>query len=516
MDPHKECVFVSEKSRFFPSIRFFLAILLCLCYIALAIGTSNISQSMVCMVKKPDFNATCPTEDLEVEAVPCHAAKKYNWTSMQQGLIYSAQNFGSLFMLISGWQADRLNGKWTIMVGMMFLIVSSAFLPISANVSVALVFFLRFLTGVGDALLSPAASSMITRWFPPKERPSALGIVTGGRQIGTLIILPIGGFLCGDNGSKGFGGWPTIFYLSSGIAGFVLIVWVIFSADKPSKHLCISQNEEAYISRKIEEEHVGKRNNRGRTPWKKIFTCRAMWVSVAALVCHEFPLVIMLQFLPKFFSDVLGLSSTINGLVSALPVAILFISKTLSSSLASYLTAQKVIGKTTSCKIFNFIASLGLGICIGATPLMGSLQHPAFAIVLLCLANAFAGLHTPGVQTALVQLAPAYSGILTGIAFAVAGVFSIFNKLLMSQILVTGSHKEWTIVFEISAVVAVLPIFFFTLWGSAERVEWASSRFVTPKDPDQDSQDSSSSSSSAIHSLAKLSMFLTHNLTNTA
>ncbi|CAI5456694.1 unnamed protein product [Caenorhabditis angaria] len=496
---------------------------------------------MVCMVQKPDTNTSCPFAKKEnsnsassgdgaallelnsesgnqddVEAVPCHQAKKYKWTSFQQSLLYSGQNFGSLFMFVCGWQADRLNGKWTILVALILIIIANALLPTAADISIALVFCLRFLTGVGDALLSPSSSSMITRWFPPKERPSALGIVTGGRQIGTLIILPVGGYLCSTENTSAFGGWPAIFYVSSIVAAIVLVIWLIFSADKPSKHLCISQNEEAYIHRKVEEEHVGKRKNRANTPWKKILKSKSIWVSVAALVCHEFPLVIMLQFLPKFFSDVLGLSSTINGLVSALPMGILFLSKTLSSSLASYLTAHGILGKTQSCKIFNFIASLGLGLCIGATPLMSQLQHPALVIFLLCLANLFAGLHTPGVLTALVQLAPAYSGVITGIAFTVAACFSILNKLLIGQILVTGSKREWTIVFEISAIVAIIPTVFFTIWGSAERVEWATSQSSTPKDADQKSQDSATSTSSVVQVIAKNFMFLSHDLTHSA
>lgn len=160
MDAQKECVFVSEKSKIFPSTRLFFAFLLCLCFVALAIGTSNISQSMVCMVKKPESNFTCPLAlEPEVQAVPCNHPKQFAWSSIQQGnsyptkalstvtclgLIYSGQNFGSLFMFISGWQADRLNGKWTIVAAMIFIIISNALLPVSAGVSFALVFFLRF------------------------------------------------------------------------------------------------------------------------------------------------------------------------------------------------------------------------------------------------------------------------------------------------------------------------------------------------------------------------------------
>jgi hypothetical protein len=37
-----------------------------------------------------------------------------------------------------------------------------------------------------------------------------------------------------------------------------------------------------------------------------------------------------------------------------------------------------------------------------------------------------------------------------------------------------GTVAEWTIVFWIAAVVALLPVFFFSIWGSADRQHWAS------------------------------------------
>ncbi|GMR32532.1 hypothetical protein PMAYCL1PPCAC_02727 [Pristionchus mayeri] len=157
-------------------------------------------------------------------------------------------------------------------------------------------------------------------------------------------------------------------------------------------------------------------------------------------------------------------------------------------------------------QLFNFVASLGLGVCVGVSPFLASASDPAPAIVVLCLANAFAGLHTPGVQTALIQLAPAFSGIVTGIFFSVVALFSIINKLLSNTILSTGSTDEWFIVFEISAVVALLLTVFFTLWGSAERQV----KHGLVKKPDPDAKSETLSENTTIVALAKLSMYLSH------
>jgi MFS family permease len=47
-------------------------------------------------------------------------------------------------------------------------------------------------------------------WAPPAERSTLLGFASAGSQIGNVITLPLGGFLC-ENGFAG--GWPSIFYV---------------------------------------------------------------------------------------------------------------------------------------------------------------------------------------------------------------------------------------------------------------------------------------------------------------
>ena len=108
-----------------------------------------------------------------------------------------------------------------------------------------------------------------------------------------------------------------------------------------------------------------------------------------------------------------------------------------------------LIGRTTLVKWFNGIASLGLGICVGIVPLLHGKNQIVEAIVVLCLANAFAGLHTPGVQTALLQIAPAYTGIITGFAFGCVAIFGILNKIL-SNFIVQVSLNEILLKMQIS------------------------------------------------------------------
>lgn len=80
----------------------------------------------------------------------------FDWTSTERGFILAAQNAGSLLMLVTGTQADRLNSKWMIVVSMSLVVLSNIAVPIASPISVWLAVISRVLTGFADALLQPS------------------------------------------------------------------------------------------------------------------------------------------------------------------------------------------------------------------------------------------------------------------------------------------------------------------------------------------------------------------------
>ncbi|KAL3100361.1 hypothetical protein niasHS_001663 [Heterodera schachtii] len=461
----------SKQVPLLPSMRLLLALCLCLVYITVSVSSSNIAVAVICMIK-------------------CERRHGYHgtleWETDKEGLLLAAQNIGSLFMLATGFFADRINGKWMVAVGLALCLAGNLTLPLLASKSFWYAFGARIAIGSSDAFIAPAMSSLITRWFPHTERAVAIGCITGGRQLGTLFILPVAGALCGN--------WPLIFHLSSLVAALAAFLWLPIGADKPSKQCCMPNKERLYIESRIACEHIGKRTQSRRVPWHKMARSVPLWVNVFSLICHEYPLVIMLQFLPNYMRDVLELAPTQNGLLSALPILFLLASKWVSSSLSSWISSRREAASsfasgddqtavdaweerrrgTRICKAFNAVASLGLALCIAAVPQFNK-QLAHWAVVALCGAMAFAGFHTPGVQTALLQLAPPFSGIITGIAFFVVSIFSIGNKVLTKWIVQNGTKDEWAVVFYVSAVVAALPVVVFSMWGSDQPQLWARS-----------------------------------------
>ncbi|VDM76905.1 unnamed protein product [Strongylus vulgaris] len=365
--------------RWFPSWRLLTASLLCLCFASVHMMNSNMGMAVVCMVNS--------TEYMDDSITDASAAPKLNWTSEQEGYIFSAFNGGLLFMLLTGFIADKLNAKYMIVASVSLAVVANLLIAQFSVVSVYFAIGGRFLVGFADALLQPAVNSLLTRWFPTTERSYALGLATGGRHVyfaiggrflvgfadallqpavnslltrwfpttersyalglatGTLIIIPVAGALCAQ--TTLFGGWPSIFYLSAAVGVFFVALYSAIGADKPSKQSCISDAEVKFITMSNANEDVGK--------------------------------------------------------------------------------------KRTERKILNSIASLGLGAFLFAATLLDSTRAP-LAVLFLCLSMASAGLHTPGCQTALVSLAPAYSGAITGFAFFFVACSGIVNPIMTKWI----------------------------------------------------------------------------------
>ncbi|MBS0360716.1 MAG: MFS transporter, partial [Proteobacteria bacterium] len=55
----------------------------------------------------------------------------------------------------------------------------------------------RFGVGIGEAGLSPPAHSLISDYFPPKERASALSMYSFGIPLGSMLGLILGGWIAG-------------------------------------------------------------------------------------------------------------------------------------------------------------------------------------------------------------------------------------------------------------------------------------------------------------------------------
>jgi predicted MFS family arabinose efflux permease len=86
----------------------------------------------------------------------------------------------------------------------------------------------RIGVGIGEAGGSPPAHSMISDYYPPKERATALGIYSSGVHIGVLIGFLAGGFIAQAMG------WRVAF-MAVGLPGILFAAVMYFTVREPER-----------------------------------------------------------------------------------------------------------------------------------------------------------------------------------------------------------------------------------------------------------------------------------------
>ncbi|KAG8266869.1 hypothetical protein J6590_061695 [Homalodisca vitripennis] len=130
----------------------------------------------------------------------------------------------------------------------------------------------------GNKIVSPRRGSRIRR-IPERFNDylvNSVGenYVFQGTQFGTVLILPIAGYLAASPW-----GWPSIFYCT-GLCGVLWsVVWLFVGADSPDSHPSINDREREYINSSLVETSS---ESNSPVPWSPGFLryfCRgpALW-----------------------------------------------------------------------------------------------------------------------------------------------------------------------------------------------------------------------------------------------
>ncbi|MEV0714999.1 MFS transporter [Asanoa sp. NPDC050611] len=133
--------------------------------------------------------------------------------------------FGGL-MLLGGRAADLFGARRLVLAGL--LVFTAASLVTGLAGSAEALIGGRIAQGVGAAMLSPAALSMVTKLFQGAELNKALGVWSGLGGGGAALGVLLGGLLTAGPG------WPWVFYVNVPIGVLVIaaLVWAL-PADAP-------------------------------------------------------------------------------------------------------------------------------------------------------------------------------------------------------------------------------------------------------------------------------------------
>jgi MFS family permease len=156
----------------------------------------------------------------------------------------------------------------------------------------------RIGVGVGEAGCSPPAHAMISDYFPPARRSTALSIYSAGIYFGILIGFLMGGYL------NQHLGWRVAFY-AVGVPGVIFSVLVYATVKEPRR----GATDEGVSGQRVSGE---RGTGEGVSFWegvKKLYAIKTfVWLALGASL-HVFCIYGLLNWAPSFLIRLHGMKS---------------------------------------------------------------------------------------------------------------------------------------------------------------------------------------------------------------
>lgn len=279
---------------------------------------------------------------------------EFGYSDADKGIISSAYFWGYVVSnVLSGILGTSVSPKMLLAYSVVLWSIFTVLTPASATVSLPVLLACRALMGFCEGTCLPTMQAVLLNWVPREERSRANALVTSGITVGTVGSMFFAPMLV-----NGFG-WPSVFFVF-GATGFAwMLPWGAIAEDKPKREVdCVPYECEI-------EDMEPKEANPSPTdiPWRDIFQSSSMQGVIACTIAHNTSLILMLSWLPTYFSSTYGLDVTSAAAVSAPPWICKFIFANVSGVAADMLV-QRGYDIGTVRRGFQFVGSIGPSLCL--------------------------------------------------------------------------------------------------------------------------------------------------------
>jgi len=376
--------------------------------------------------------------NISVAAIPMQA--QFGWTETAKGWVLSAFFVGYLaFMAISGALANRYGGKIVLGAAVLWWSIFTALTPPAALISYSALIAARIALGVGEAAVFPASVNMIGRWVPAANRTRAVALFTSALSVGTMISLPVTGWLVRDHG------WPMPFYAFGALGIVWAVVW--FTG--------VSSGRSADIETPSMEDRL--------IPWRRLLTSRAVWAIIINHFCSNWALYVLLAWLPSYFKTTFNVTLANAGLLSAAPWAAYFVMGNVGAWFADTLI---LAGRSVTFvrKTMQIASMVGSGAFL---LLVQTAATPASAMFLMCGASGTLALCLSGFAANSFDIAPRHADVIWGLSNTTGTMPGIIGVYITGWLIDrTGSYNA---PFFLTAIVGLVGAVVYLFFASGER-----------------------------------------------
>jgi ACS family glucarate transporter-like MFS transporter len=167
--------------------------------------------------------------------------RQYGFGNQQLQWIFFAFLIGYVvFQLPAAILAVRFGPRRVLAFGVLWWGIATALtalVPSTISHALLLLIGIRFLLGVGEAVIDPAATQFVANWVPQEERGFVNGLILAGVGAGSGLTPPLLTWLIVEHG------WRSAFWLSAAVASAAGAVWWVFARDTPEEHPGVSRAE---------------------------------------------------------------------------------------------------------------------------------------------------------------------------------------------------------------------------------------------------------------------------------
>ncbi len=334
--------------------------------------------------------------------------------------------------LISGRIADKIGTKNSMLIFVVWWSIAN--MLTAAAKGVTSLGFYRFLLGLGEAGIWPAASKAVSEWFPAKERGIAIGLYTMGATIGATvapyIVIPLATHAYSQTmpviaNILGVGaGWKIAFILTGFVGLLWLIPWLI-TYNKPEKSKLITDSELKMIQDSEATENPDNLETNNAWSWKTVLLFKGTWLLLIGRLITD-PVWYFYQFwFPKYLSADRGLNQ------DELKITWIIYAAAGIGSLLGGLLSGFIIKRGASPASSRMWVMLGCAFIMPLSPFIATVTGLNYSIVLtFCTVLASLAWLT-NISSLVVDVVPKHS---LGTVFSVVAAGSTVGGIIMNMI----------------------------------------------------------------------------------
>ena len=339
---------------------------------------------------------------------------------------------------VSGWLVDRLNVNWVIAGG--FLLWSAATAATGFVHTLAALFAVRLVLGIGESVAYPSYSKLIALYVPEEHRGLANSVISAGLALGPGFGILMGGTLMARFG------WRPFFI----VLGIASLLWLV-----------------PWIKWMPEAKDSIPMDATGVPSFPEFLRLRSAWGTCIGLFSGNYVNYFLITWLPFYL--VRERHFSMEGMAKI--GGTIYLVGACFATLAGWLSDRWIGAGGTPTRVRKTFVGGGMalcGICLGLS-VVGS---PAFCIAMLLLGMIFFGASASNLWAITQTLAgPQAAGRWTGFQNFVGNLAGVVAPAITGFVLQRTGHFYWA--FVVLAVVALAgTVSWIFMVGRVEQVVW--------------------------------------------